>query len=234
MSTENTKDKPNLTSENIFAIIKISYNPHNGQAEGGICGSCFFVTRNKFVTAHHCFNQEVFQPNKGYKKVKVFLSGCGGSIIENPKIHLLKLEYDLAIGEVSKAVENYFPLTSNSVSKNDGVYCLGYSAQRALKKYKLSIENGRLLVSNLSLSVEKQEGTIRDIKSATVRAQDINFSNLEVLILSYKLERGFSGAPLFSKDGNQIIGFMSMVIPANYDPQNSAVAIPIEHWKRLL
>jgi V8-like Glu-specific endopeptidase len=73
----------------VWAIFKISYDPITNQAEGGICGSAFFVKKRIFISAHHCFNDSVFIPNKGYPKVKVFLVNDKGYIIDNIKIRKL-------------------------------------------------------------------------------------------------------------------------------------------------
>ena len=218
--------------ENIFAIFKISYNVSSDKAEGGVCGSCFFLNQTEFITAHHVLNKETYIANSGYENVKVFLVNSLGNVIYNPEVKRVHPEYDLTIGFVNKKIQ-FCPLTfcssSNCLKKK--VFNLGYN-QKGLKKYSLEVINNDLNIIDIQLVLQKQKGIIDETKIATVNANDIKFENRQILIVDYTLELGFSGGPLILLETNEIIGFMSLILPN--DPSNRAAAISMNEVKHLI
>lgn len=220
--------------EGVFAIIKVSYNPSTNEKVGGICGTCFFVNKEEFITAHHCFNNTIFEPNIGYPKVDVFLSNGAGQVIHNPKIKKLHPDYDLSVGIVNGQVTSYFSgFSITNTLVGEGVYNLGYPNLRALKIRNLNIVDGKLAV-NIDLVIEKQEGIIEGMVNMTSNADDIRFENNRVIVLNYTSELGFSGGPLILSKTGQVTGFMSLVLPPKNDPLRRAIAIPISEIKQFL
>ena len=216
----------------IWAIFKISYDPQNRGAEGGICGSCFFYAKNKFITAHHCFNKNVFIPNKGYPKVKIFLANNDGDIINNPEIFELFPDYDLTIGQVkNKSVEE---LDFIEYPQGKKIYNLGFPSSRGLKDYQFQPSGEKLIINKIELNLEKQEGLIKETREKSISANDVNLENKTVFILNYTSELGFSGGPLFDKLSNKVIGFMSLLLLEKDDPKRRAVAIPYREFKKIL
>lgn len=230
------KKSRNYSIEQItFVIFKISYNPATQQAEGGVCGSCFFINEKEFITAHHCFNDNVLKPNDGYQKVLVLLINSKGYKIYNPEIKKLYPEHDLTIGKIREGLA-YFssPLFVTTYYIGEKVYNFGYPLSKAIKNYNIQIVGEDLKINNLNISLEKQEGTISNIKIASIIANDIKLENRKIIILDYTSELGFSGGPLISIKTQQVIGFMSLVLPQEVDLKRRAVAIPITEIKHLL
>ncbi|OGS23227.1 MAG: hypothetical protein A2252_09080 [Elusimicrobia bacterium RIFOXYA2_FULL_39_19] len=206
-----------------WAIIKVSYNPGTNQAAGGICGTAFFVSKNTFISAHHCFNSPVFIPNPGFSKVKVFLTNESGRIIENIAIDRLVPEYDLTVGRLNNQ-ENADVLPTESEFKvGDEVYNIGFPKDESLVKFNLKISNGKLKVDKVRVKAFQQSGTIKATPIAMLSSNDINITGKQVIKLSYTSRRGFSGGPLIL--GGKVIGMMSLVIPSEYDPAQPAMAI---------
>ena len=219
--------------DGIFAILKVSYDPLTQQAEGGICGTCFFYSPFNFITAYHCFNSNIFIPNKGYKKVKVFLVNKNGEIIYNPEIYKRYPEFDLSIGKINNKNIKFLDLSAlTNFEKVKKVYNLGFPE---MQDYLLKIQNEELVVNKIYPVLHIQEGYIKEKrKNFSVNANDIKLINKVVFILNYTSRLGFSGGPLLDKSTNEVIAFMSLVIPKNLDRSKSAVAIPIENIKHLL
>lgn len=219
-------------NENVFAIFKISYNSLGNQAEGGVCGSCFFINQTEFITAHHVLNNKTYTPNSGYENVKVFLVNSLGEIIYNPRIKKLHPEYDLTIGVIDKKIQFYpSAICSSKDYLKKEVFNLGYG-QKGIKKYSLKTINNDLSIINLQLDLQKQKGIIEETKIATINARDIKFEKRKMLIVDYTLELGFSGGPLILLETNEIVGFMSLLLPNG--PSNRAAAISINEIKHLL
>lgn len=217
-----------------FAIFKVSYNPSPNQAVGGICGTCFFVTEKDFITAHHCFNNDNLQPNPGYQTVKVFLVN-EERVIHSPKIKGLHPEYDLTIGTIENKVESWFSDYA-TLDKPAGkqVFNIGYPHSRSVKNAVFNMMDSNLEITNIELVPEKQEGTIERVVTVTCNALDIKFKNRKTFVLDYTSELGFSGGPLILETTNQLLGFMSLVLPKKTDLDRRAVAIPIDEVRQFL
>lgn len=124
-----------------WAILKISYDPITNTAEGGICGSAFFLKEKIFISAHHCFNDSVFIPNKNFPKVKAFLVNNKGHIINDIRIKKIVPEYDLAVGEVIQYDKNIIVYSfANDFHVGDSVYNIGFPTDESLIKYRIKIE----------------------------------------------------------------------------------------------
>ena len=206
-----------------WAIIKVSYNPHTNQAVGGICGTAFFVSKNTFISAHHCFSNITFIPNQGFSKVKVLLANESGRIIENILIDKLVPEFDLTVGRLNSQENiDILPMESN-FKIGDVVYNIGFPKDESLVKFNLRISKGKLKVDMVRVKAFQQSGTIISTPIVTITANDINITGKQVIKLSYTSRRGFSGGPLIF--GGKVIGMMSLVIPPEYDPSQPAMAI---------
>ena len=210
----------------VWAIFKISYDPFTGQAAGCVCGSVFFVKKQVFISANHCFNDTVFIPNNGYPKVKVFLVNDRGYIINNVRIKKLVPKYDLAIGEIINYDKN---VNTCSITVNfdigDLVYNIGFPSDRSLVDYKIKIENNQLIFEKITLEKFQQDGRIEGVIRVTVNASDVKLNDKPMIKLSYSSTEGFSGGPLLLKSSGKAIGMMSLVVPSNVDPERPVMAI---------
>lgn len=218
-----------------WSIVKISYNPLTKKAEGGICGSAFFVKDKVFLSANHCFNDSVFIPNRGYPSVKVFLSNSNGYIIENISIKELFPEYDLAIGELIKTDTNVvISSISDDFMIGDSVYNIGFPTDNSLIDYKLNIEGEKLIVESINIKQSQQFGKIEDILRVSVNSNDVRIRDKHMIKLDYSSKVGFSGGPLILSNSGDVIGIMSFIIPDQYDPNKSVMAIPISEILKIL
>lgn len=220
----------------IWAIFKISYDPISNKAEGGISGTAFFVTKQDFISANHCFNDSTFMPNKGYSKVKVILVNQEGQVIEDIRIKKIIPEYDLSIGELMHGDKNAMEYSvGHDFSVGDSVYNIGFSADESLVDYRIKIENDKLIVENITVKVVEQHGKAEGVIIVTVNANDVKLQDREMIKLSYSSRVGFSGGPLVLKSTGKIIGMMSLVVPEETDHKRPAMAIRMsdisQFWK---
>lgn len=230
----------------IFAIIKISYSSGSIAIVGGICGTCFFVGKNKFITAEHCFNESIFIPHSGLKFCKVFLVNKTGKIINNPKIFKTDKNFDLSIGAVRNKVGFYKKedFAIGGYSPGDKVFNIGFPVSESIRGFTLSLKRGKLFPDSFKVSSIKQEGVIDEIKNETYDSQAdiVKLKDKKLIIVSYTSRMGFSGAPLFHKKSNKIIGFLSLLPHNNSDPvekrirdvKNRVRAMTFEEVKNLI
>lgn len=226
-----------VSSHHVWAIVKVSYDPATLKAEGGSCGSVFFVDETTFVTAHHGAEVDsgVLRPNPGYPNVRVFLANSRGDIIDDFWITKRVPEYDLAIGRISRQhpAVRVCPLATG-VAPGDKVYNIGFPIDQGVPDYSLRIDGHKLIVQRIQMTPFIQDGSVKSIKKVTVRANDVNLSDKTVAILDYASRVGFSGGPLVSKRSGKVVGLMSFVIPKAVDPNTPVVAIRMADIKSII
>jgi hypothetical protein len=222
-----------VSSDHVWAIVKLSYDPATLKAEGGSCGTVFFVNETTFITAHHVTtypwnapNLTVFTPNAGYPNVRVFLANSKGDTIDDFWIVKRVPEYDLAIGHISRPhpAVRVCPLQTEFAA-GDEVYNIGFPTDQGVPDYLLRIEGQKLIVQQISMKPFMQQGTVKAIKKATVCRNDVNIQDKMVAVLDYSSRVGFSGGPLVSRSTGKVVGLMSFVIPKEFDSNTPVVAI---------
>lgn len=226
----NMNNLKNQELDNIWAILKISYNPVTIEAQGGTCGTVFFINNKYFISANHCFDNQIFNPNPGFPKVKLCLANEKGDIIESINFRIKKSipDYDLAIGELINTDKNIVGCSiGEDCVAGDDVYNIGFPTDDKLVNYKLRIENDELVIENLNLRKSKQEGKVSKLVMSTVNANDIKLKDKLLIQLNYTSTVGFSGGPLISKSTGKIVGLMSLVVPKEIDVNQPAMAIRI-------
>ena len=121
----------------------------------GINGSCFFVTANKFITAHHVLNKEF------YKDFKHILINSLGEIIENISIDFEDSNTDFCVGITDTPVNHPFkiPKRHPTFRQKEKFTAYGYSAKNTRElNIKLLKEDNKIKVieySNLILEKTK-------------------------------------------------------------------------------
>jgi hypothetical protein len=217
-----------VLSNYVWAIVKVSYDPITLKAEGGSCGTVFFVTETTFITAHHGneANSGMLRPNAGYPNVRVFLANSQGDTIEDFWIVKRIPDYDLAIGRISKShpAVRVCPLQTEIVPGGE-VYNIGFPTDQGVPDYSLRIDGYKLIVERIRIRPLTQEGTVQAITNLTIRANDIHLQDRTVAVLSYSSRVGFSGGPLVCKKSGKVVGLMSFVIPKEINVHAPAVAI---------
>lgn len=211
----------------VWAIIKISYNSGSNQGEGGICGTAFFVKKNIFISAHHCFNNAVFVPNTGYSQVKVCLANESGRLIENIAIDKLVPEYDLAIGRLNSQENVDILPVENDFKSGDTVYNIGFPLTESFAGCSLRTSGSELIIDKVQVKAFQQSGVIKDVIIESMNADDVKISGKKMIKLSYTSRDGFSGGPLISSNIGKVIGMMSFLMPYKDDPSRPAMAVPL-------
>src|SRR5665213_686455 len=62
-----------LTAPKSFAVFVAFYNTNNDIVRGGVCGTVFFVSPTRAITAHHVLKTASFKPMPGFERVRVWL-----------------------------------------------------------------------------------------------------------------------------------------------------------------
>ena len=218
-----------VSSDHVWAIVKISYDPATKKAEGGTCGTAFFINDTVFLTAHHFIETKtsnLFTPNSGYSKVRIFLANSRGDIIDDFRIVERVPDYDLAIGRIGKPnpAIRVCPLQLDIQLGNE-VYNIGFPTDQGISDYSLKIEGQKLIVNRISPKPSIQQGIVKAIKQVSLSTNDVNLQDKTVAIMNYSSRTGFSGGPLVSKESGKVIGLMSFVIPREFDSGTPVVAI---------
>jgi S1-C subfamily serine protease len=177
----------------------------------------------------------MFRPNAGYPNVRVFLANSKGDTIDDFWIVERVPEYDLAIGRISRRhpAVRVCPLQTK-LAAGDKVRNIGFPTDQGVSDYKLRIEGQKLIVQRISMKPAVQQGTVKAIKKATVRANDVNIQDKMVAILDYSSRVGFSGGPLVSRSTGKVVGLMCFVIPKEYDDRTPVAAIRMADIKPII
>lgn len=227
-----------VSSDYVWAIVKMSYDPATLKAEGGTSGTAFFINDTIFLTAHHLIEtntSNLFTPNPGYPNVRVFLANSHGDIIDDFRIVERVPAYDLAVGRIGKPhpAIRVCPLQIN-IQLGDEVYNMGFPTDQGISDYSLKIEGQKLIVNRIRLKPSIQRGTVKAITQVSLRANDVNLQDKTVVIMNYSSRVGFSGGPLVSKASGKVVGLMSFVIPREFDSGTPVVAIRMADIKPLV
>lgn len=218
-----------VSSNHVWAIVKISYDPATLKAKGGTCGTVFFVNETNFVTAHPTeIDSGLFVPNKGYPNVRVFLANAQGDTIEDFWIVSRAPEHDLAIGRVRTPHPHVLVCQPDSnVRPGDEVYNIGFPTNQ-VPDISLRMQGHKLIVEKIRISPSFQHGTIEAIMPLPPNAKDqVKIQNQPVIILNHSSTTGFSGGPLVARRSGKVVGMMSFVTPATAVRPEAVAAIPI-------
>jgi len=219
---------PSVSSNHVWAIVKISYNPATLEAAGGSCGTVFFVNETNFVTAHHVVSSDtaLFTPNKGYPNVRVFLANAQGDTIDDFWIVSRAPEHDLAVGRIRDPHPHVLVCPfDNSVNRGDAVVNLGFPSDQRLPGAVLRVRGHKLIVEQIQMAPDLQSGKVEVIRPESLQANDVKLRNQVVIILDHSSRDGYSGGPLVSRRSGRVVGLMSHLVPS--DLRSPAAAIPI-------
>lgn len=216
-------------------ILKLSYNQvGETPVTGGICGSFFFVKPNMAVTANHVLNRTNFKPNDGFEKCQFWLIIQPDIIIELGAEDLFDFpETDTTLIRFSQNYQIPIRKMSSTVIE-EGLICFneGFVGGQMPGLDANWNPNGLLIKScSYNRTVSNGNGFIKSKKILTVKATDINMTNVLGFETSYAGIIGMSGGPLINKQTNEIIGLMSMGLPADVVIKHSLFAVSIDEIK---
>lgn len=213
-------------------ILKLSFNNiGEGTVEGGICGSFFFISSNLAVTAQHVLNTNTFKPNIGFSNCQVWLIVQPDIIIE---LKLNNLIQHPEIDTTLVRLEKNYPIKVRKLSSTKveiGNECIneGFNAGKIPSLNSSWTSSGLQIIScSYSETIANGQGYIKSNLIMTVNAQDIKMSDVVGLATSYGGVIGMSGGPLVCKQTDEILGLMSMGLPADKEVKDSLFAVSIE------
>lgn len=200
-----------------FALIKLSYNQiGENNVEGGICGTGFFISNNRFITANHIFSSLKNRPNIGFANCQYWLASRTGQIIpienmeiiDHSEIDTTEIIFNSSVtGKISE-INKERPNVGDEISNQ------GYLPNMPQIDATWG-QNGLIIRSvNLNAVHSDASGFIREIENVTIRANDVNITNRTLITTSYPGRVGMSGGPMFN-NRNQVIGLMSIGLPAD-------------------
>jgi V8-like Glu-specific endopeptidase len=213
-------------------ILKLSFNNIGEETlEGGICGSFFFISPNLVVTAQHVLNTNTFEPNIGFNNCQVWLIVQPdivielklNNVIQHPEIDttIVKLEKDYPI----KARK----LSLSKIEAEHECYNEGFTGGKMPSINANWTSTGLQITSCLyNGTIANGQGYIKAKEMITVNAKDINMNNIVGLATSYGGVIGMSGGPLVCKLTDEILGLMSIGLPADKESKDSLFAVSIE------
>ena len=108
------------------------------------------------------------------------------------------------------------------------MYNEGFVAD-AMPDVKATWRNERLRITGHSLVgvMFDQKGFIRNVGRITLKSNDVNLNNVEVIETSYPGGMGMSGGPLMRAETGEVIGLMSFGLPPDTPIKQTVAAVSI-------
>ena len=219
-------------------ILKLSYNLiGETPVEGGICGSFFLIRPNLAITANHVLNKKTFIPNQGFKYCQLWLIIEPNTIIELFADDFTEhSEIDTTFINLKSEYPEYVRRVSNE-NIDIGIECKdeGFIGGTMPDVNANWSQNG-LVISNCiaDKTIANGQGHIKSKKIMTVNANDIKMDKIGGLETTYGGTKGMSGGPLINLKTDEVIGLMSIGLPADVQIKKTLFAVSInEIMKRL-
>jgi hypothetical protein len=219
-------------------VLKLSYNKiGDSTLEGGICGSFFVLKPNLAITANHVLNKQTFIPNPGFKYCQLWLIIEQNTIIEifanNCTEHS---EIDTTFINLKNSYPEYIrPISNKNIEigiecKNEGF--IGGT----MPVLEANWSQTRLVISNCTYeeTIANGKGHIKSKKIMNVNANDIKMTEIYGLETSYGGTKGMSGGPLINLKTDEIVGLMSIGLPADVQIKKTLFAVSIKEIMKKL
>lgn len=213
-----TSCKCQWNPSSVWCIVNVSYNKiyhlktrdFSYKYDAVPLGSCFFVSKTKFVTANHCFKH--IDPLPGFKHSKIILISGNGDIIQNFVLDVKNEENDIIIGNILDTNHTvYVWQLDEKHERGELVYNLGYPAKETLGQsyFKIHLDDNEMVVKDsIRLMMSAISGKIVCDTNITIDTNGIKFENKDFICIDYFPSWGYSGSPAITYD-NTVIGFMS-------------------------
>lgn len=214
-------------------ILKLSYNEINSDVVGGICGSCFFVDRERILTAYHVLNKKEFVPNIGYLYCQFWVLIEPNIIIEIDKNQLFEYpEIDTVLVKMeneNKINIKYRNISTENIEANELCFNEGFISGD-MPNINANWTGNKLNISNFNYNNKDilGHGHIKSLAPLSINAPDVKLNNIKTFETSYGGRVGMSGGPLILKKSNEIIGLMSFGYPHTSMEKEFLYAIHID------
>ena len=212
-------------------ILKLSYNYiGDSNVVGGICGSFFFLQADKAITANHVLNRANFKPNEGFALCQFWLIIQPNYIIELKAENITEYsEVDSTIIELEQPHQYEIrkialtPFLIGIECENEGFIAGEMPALNIIWGPK------GLIISSCNYNGTSivARGHIKSLPIITISANDIKLNNIKGFETSYGGVIGMSGGPLIATETGEIIGLMSIGLPADLKIKKSLFAISL-------
>lgn len=232
---ESTADR-----EIAWAVVQARFSSRS-EATGGFCGTAWVLERSAdrtvFVTASHVAQDVLFSPKEdGLIETLVWLSN-GTITIPISEKSRVRAENDITFFVVQNTVVPD-PVFVPSVrvepcSPAEDVYNVGFP-NRGHQGNDLCIDLDSQAVS-FAIGPWSQTGHVLKCAVVDLAASDVTLHTASALVLDYASEQGFSGGPVLTASGREIVAMMSAVIPNRDRPPVNTLAVSVEeilHQKR--
>lgn len=194
-----------------FALFSVSYNETGSEAQGGVCGTVFFISENQAVTAYHVINSDSFKPNPGFQKKRLWLVHEGQAPIE-VKAEYLKSDRlrDLTMIRIPSKVAKRFvydqgPANANAPVESEGFIASSTGPILERKGSEITIAS----VPRLTRVFAK--GLLIRKVNVDLKAPDVELKGSPSIQVSYEPVKGMSGGPVVS--GGKVIAMNSFADP---------------------
>jgi hypothetical protein len=203
-----------ISAPKSFAVFVASYNTYNDVVRGGVCGTVFFVSPTRAITANHVLKASSFTPLPGFERVHVWLVHEGYPAVEikkefitsnpNTDVTAIHLPTELKVdGQFVFATAQVDAGTTNV--ETDGF--IASSAGPTLVRQGPDIQISEVThLSRLHLS-----GTLIRTANINLKAADIELKESPEVELSFQPIVGISGGPVTSN--GKVIAMNSFADP---------------------
>ncbi len=216
-----------------YSIVKISYNTGSTQVIGGICGSCFFVSNKKAITAHHILNNSKYPIDSDYDNTQYFVLSKNGQCFPmdySVVINCLPIIDTTVISFQNKVKPQYiFNVRKEFESlKNENISCEGYEAGKMPQFNNPHFSNGKFCFDRFSISnyMNKTQGCVKECFYSDIQGNDVKFNSIPCLKASFGGIVGMSGAP-FLDSNNRVVALASYGLPMDTIIKNFIVGVSI-------
>jgi Trypsin-like peptidase domain len=217
-----------------FAVLKLSYNEAGAASPaGGVCGTGFFIGPNTAISALHVLNQGTFTPNPGYRRCQVWVVTRRGRIypLEHRQI-TLHAEFDTTVIrlDTGEPWPGLWPCAiTASTLEGRNVWGLGHIGD-AMPKLDAEWRGDSLQIKTADISpvVCDRRGLILKGCTLSVRANDVNLTNVQGFELSFGSRVGMSGGPVVDDDSGEVVGMLSLGLPPDAPVRTRTFGISME------
>lgn len=188
--------RPAARAPKSYAVFLAHFDPVTGEAHGGVCGSAFFISPTRAMTAFHVLQPRSFAD----ARTQIWLVHEGEPAIELSAEEITgDSAHDTTTIDLARAVDPKYVFKLASAPEGD-VETDGFIASSAGPQ--LAREGRRLKITSVPhLERIHAEGRIvRGATPVTLTSADVNLRDASCVQLSYQPIVGLSGGPVFKGD----------------------------------